>query len=81
MADVTRLLAGGRIVIPVALRRALHLGVGDTLVIEIVDGELRVFTPQHAIQRAQQLLAPYLSDKPSLADELIADRRAEAAHD
>jgi AbrB family looped-hinge helix DNA binding protein len=81
MAEVTRLSEGERITIPAKLRRALHLKVGDPLLIEIADGELRIFTPDRAVQRAQQILSPYLAGKPSLADELIAERRAEAEHD
>ena len=81
MAEVTRLSEGGRIVIPAELRRELHLEVGASLLIEVADGELHIFTPERAIQRAQQLLSPYLAGKPSLADELIADRRAEAARE
>jgi AbrB family looped-hinge helix DNA binding protein len=81
MAEVTRLSEGGRIVIPARLRRALHLKAGDSLLIEIADGELRIFTPERAILRARQLLGPYPAGKPSLADELIAERRAEAERD
>jgi AbrB family looped-hinge helix DNA binding protein len=78
MAERTHVSEGGRIVIPAELRRALHLKVGDTVLIELQDGELHVFTPQHAISRAQQILGPYIAGKPSLADELVAERRAEA---
>lgn len=34
-----------------------------------------------AIKRAQKILAPYLRGKGSLVDELIAERRAEAARE
>ena len=34
-----------------------------------------------AIKRAQEILAPYLRGKPSPVDELIAERRAEAARE
>ena len=60
------------IVIPAEFCRELHFEVGDQLLMEIVEGELRVFTPHQAIQRAQRLLSEFIAGKPSLADELIA---------
>ncbi|HZU77866.1 MAG TPA: AbrB/MazE/SpoVT family DNA-binding domain-containing protein [Dehalococcoidia bacterium] len=76
--ESVRVSEGGRIVIPAEFRRALGVEVGDTVLVELADGELRVFTPEHAIRRAQEILAKYMPQDRSLADELIAERRAEA---
>ena len=71
----------GRIVIPAEYRRALGLREGDPVMVQLDDGELRVLTRAQAIRRAQEILAPYLAGKPSPVDELIAERRAEAARE
>ena len=73
-----RLADGGRLVIPVEFRRALGLGIGDEVVLRLEDGEVRMFTVDHAIKPAQQMVRRYIPEGPSLADELIRQRRAEA---
>jgi AbrB family looped-hinge helix DNA binding protein len=78
VVESVRVLEGGRIVIPAAMRRALGVKPGDTVLLEMDDGELRVITRLQGIRRAQARLAPYVQGKPSMADELIAERRAEA---
>ena len=76
-SESVRILEGGRIVIPARLRKALGLEPGDTVRVEMEGGYLRLETRRAGIQRARELLKPYLG-APSLADELIAERRAEA---
>ncbi len=76
-----RLTQGGRIVIPAAYRKALGLNVGDEVILRLDDGELRLFTRLQAIRRAQELMRRYIPDDRSLVDELIAERRAEAARE
>lgn len=78
MTDVARLTEGGRIVIPAEYRRALGLNVGDEVVLQLEDGELRIFTRQRAIERAQTIVRQYDPDGASAADELVRERHAEA---
>ena len=73
----TKLAEGGRIVIPIEYRQALGLHVGDELILRLEDGEVRVFTPQQAVKRAQELVRRYLPKGRSLSEELIAERRME----
>jgi len=73
-----RLMSGGRIVIPAAYRRALGLQAGDEVITHLDDGEVRVLALDEAIRRAQEVVSRYVPSGRSLADELIADRRAEA---
>jgi AbrB family looped-hinge helix DNA binding protein len=73
----TKLTEGGRVVIPAEYRQALGLHIGDELILRLENGEMRIFTPQQAIKRVQELVSPYLSQGSSLADELIAERRME----
>jgi AbrB family looped-hinge helix DNA binding protein len=81
-ARQVKVAPGGRIVIPGAFRKALGLSVGDDLVVEMTDGELRVRSLQAAVRRAQEVVRTYIPDPDrSLVDELIAERRAEAARE
>jgi AbrB family looped-hinge helix DNA binding protein len=70
-----KLTEGGRIVIPVEYRQAPGLHIGDELILRLEDGEVRIFTPQQAIKRAQELVRRYIPQGRSLSDELIAERR------
>lgn len=73
-----KLVSGGRLQVPADIRRALDLGDGDTVTMRVVDGELRVLPTKGAIERIQAIVRRYVPEGVSLADELIADRRAEA---
>jgi bifunctional DNA-binding transcriptional regulator/antitoxin component of YhaV-PrlF toxin-antitoxin module len=77
----TQIGEGGRVVIPAVIRAALGVGVGDTVLLRFDRGELRILTPRQAIRRAQELVRQYVPGGRSLADELIAERRAEAARE
>jgi AbrB family looped-hinge helix DNA binding protein len=72
----------GRIVIPAECRAAAGLKPGDDLLIETVgEGELRLRTPRQAIKEAQAIVAPYLKEGSDPVQELIDERRAEAARE
>jgi AbrB family looped-hinge helix DNA binding protein len=70
--------AQGRLVIPAALRKALNLKPGDRLVAR-QDGEALVLERREAIEKRLQDRFRHISGEVSLVDELIAERRAEAA--
>jgi antitoxin PrlF len=73
-------VSGGRIQIPVAIRKQLGLKDGDTIVFEIKDNELQVRSYDQSIKRAQERLKHLMPTNGTLlSDELIADRRREAA--
>ncbi|WP_419813824.1 AbrB/MazE/SpoVT family DNA-binding domain-containing protein [Glacieibacterium sp.] len=69
---------GGRIVVPVALRRAMGIGPGDALVLELDGDELRVRSSKAALERIRAELRNLPKGDMLVSDELIADRRAEA---
>lgn len=71
---------GGRVVIPIEIRQALNLKEGDAVLWELDDGSARITTRAQRIRRAQALVRKHVPVGQSLADELIAERRAEAAH-
>ena len=70
---------GGRVVIPAAYRKALEVDEGDFIVMQMDGDELRVVNDEKEFERARAVLAKYVPDGVSLVDELIADRRREAA--
>jgi AbrB family looped-hinge helix DNA binding protein len=73
-----KLVSGGRLQLPAELRRELSLADGDTVLMEVVDGELHVRPLRDAVARVQARLRHFVPTDVSLSDELIADRRAAA---
>jgi bifunctional DNA-binding transcriptional regulator/antitoxin component of YhaV-PrlF toxin-antitoxin module len=73
--------AGGRIVIPTDFRSAMNVNEGDTLSARIEDGVLILMSADTAIRKAQELVRRYIPEGVSLVDDLIAERRAEAARE
>lgn len=60
----------GRITIPAAIRKALHVSKGDVLTIRQEDDGIRIITPQQAMEQARELAAPYLGEHSSVDDFL-----------
>lgn len=69
---------GGRIVIPGAYRKVLGLQVGDPVILQLHDGEIRIFSVREGIKRAQEIMRRYIPEDDDLVAELIAERHAEA---
>lgn len=78
---VTKIDKNGRVFIPADYRRELGLKPGDRVVVELHEGEVRILSQLEGIRRAREIVARYVSPDRSLADELIAERRAEAARE
>lgn len=68
----------GRVVIPAAIRRRLGIEQGTRLTV-LVDDEAVVLVPRGAVEC--RLHAIFSGVPASMADELIDERRAEAAAD
>ena len=69
-------------VIPAEYRKALGVEVGDHMMIELNGDELRLRSKQAVIKAVQAMVQKYIPDESrSLADELIAERRQEAARE
>jgi AbrB family looped-hinge helix DNA binding protein len=71
--------SGGRLVIPAKIRRALGWGEGEDLVLQLDGGQLLVSTRKQSRQWACDLVSKLVPDGVDLADELIRERRREAA--
>ena len=81
MTTRIRLGEGGRIVIPAAHRKALGVEPGDRMTISFVDGGLRITTWKQALARLQEEFRRAIPPEVNLSEELIADRRREAARE
>jgi AbrB family looped-hinge helix DNA binding protein len=81
--EAVRVEKSGRILIPAEIRRQLNLVGGESEVILSLDdtGIVRLTTQQQTLQRIQMILNERLGPDRSLADELLADRRREAAQE
>lgn len=80
ISEVTKLTNGNRVVIPRSIRKSLGLKVGDAVTIVLQDnGEVRLLTQKEAVRQAQDLVRQHVDKDRSLVDELLAERREEAA--
>ena len=68
-------------VIPASFRKALGIEVGDDVVLELKEDELRITTQQQRVQRARERARKYLPKGVSLSKELLAERREAAKND
>ena len=79
MAQAVKIIDGGKMVIPAAMRRKMGIGRGDTVIVELTpDGELRVRPQAAAITRAQAIVSGFANSGESLAAALIRERREAA---
>jgi bifunctional DNA-binding transcriptional regulator/antitoxin component of YhaV-PrlF toxin-antitoxin module len=68
--------SGGRLVIPVEMRRQLGLEEGVAVRLKVNGSALSIQTVPESVQNARAIVAKYVKPGTSLVDELIADRRA-----
>jgi AbrB family looped-hinge helix DNA binding protein len=72
------LSSNGRIVIPAAIRQEMGFAPGDTLLMDVEDGVLRIESYPARIRRIQREIAQFAKPGILVSDELIAERREEA---
>lgn len=78
MCAKAKINQNGRIVIPADIREELGIKPGDTLLMDVVDGVLRVESFDARLARIQDELVQLVGPDRMVSDELIAERRAEA---
>jgi AbrB family looped-hinge helix DNA binding protein len=71
----------GRVVIPASIRQRYGIHEGDKVVINADDTGIHITTIDQAVKRAQAICARYIKPGVSLVDELIRERREEAARE
>lgn len=70
--------ANGRVVIPVAYRKALGLKSGGQIIFRMEDDQVQITTMKLNLERARRRVRKYVEPGVSLVDELIAERREAA---
>lgn len=70
----------GRVVIPAAYRKQLHLTPGEELIIRLDNNELHLISLKHSIKKAQKLVQKYTKNK-SLQKLLKEMRTKDAANE
>lgn len=50
---------GGKLIIPAPIRREMGIDIGDTVVLELVDGELKVRSRKAALRRVQDRMRQF----------------------
>lgn len=70
----------GRLVIPAELRREMNLASGDVL-LAAVEGQRLIFEKREAVLERVKRRFSHIPPEVSLAEELIAERRAESHRD
>ena len=82
LAQAVKIIEGGKLVIPAAMRRAMGIARGDTVVVELLsEGELRVRPLASAIKEAQAIVRKSVRRDRSLADELMRERKQDASRE
>jgi AbrB family looped-hinge helix DNA binding protein len=76
----TTMAAGGKVVIPAEYRRALGLKPGDHVIMALEDDEIRIMTPDRSVRHAQSLVRSHVPEGRDMAEELVRERREEAAN-
>lgn len=71
----------GRVLIPADIREKMHLEPGKQVSMYLDEDGLHLVSSHIAWQRIQRLVGETVPEGVSLADELIAERRAEAARE
>ena len=72
----------GRVMLPAWWRRKEGVGPSTELCVAVTEeGALVVETREQGLRRARALLRKYIPEGVNLSDELIAERRAEAARE
>ncbi len=80
LSEEIQVNSGGKVVIPPDILDALNLKEGDRLVVRRV-GDALLLEPRSAIEKRLRRRFRHIPRNVSLADELVAERRAEAARE
>lgn len=72
---------GRRVVLPHEACDKLNVGIGDTVIVEVDDDEVRLRSWKKVLREMQDYVSRSVPADVSLVDELIAERRDEAARD
>jgi bifunctional DNA-binding transcriptional regulator/antitoxin component of YhaV-PrlF toxin-antitoxin module len=77
--ETTHMSENGRIVLPVAIRRAANIRPKEVLTVRVDDEGIHIQTRRQVIKRAQTIVRSYTKGRKGLVDEFLRERRDEAA--
>lgn len=74
---------GGRVVIPATIRRSLDLNEGDTVVWDILNGEVHLSTRKKQLEKARALFQKSTppGTQPQLVQDFLNERRNDTERD
>ena len=81
MVTTAKVFENGRITLPKAMRDQLGIATGDQVTLEVDGDVIKILSTRARLLAAQAKFMKAFPDDRSLADELIADRRREAARE
>jgi AbrB family looped-hinge helix DNA binding protein len=76
-----RVSDGRRVVLPAEACKQLGIEVGDTVIVDVAEGKVQLHSFDTTLAEFRALLASKVPPGVSLVDELLAERRAEAARE
>ena len=74
-------VSAGRVVLPAELRKEFGIEDGADVVFSRTEHGIEIKTLDEVIKQAQEFCARYVKPGVSLVDELLRERREEAAHE
>lgn len=74
----SKVVSGGRVQLPANMRAAAGLTDGETVVLELVDGEIHMRSQKAMLARVRAMVRECIPEGTNLSDELSADRQAAA---
>jgi AbrB family looped-hinge helix DNA binding protein len=80
MSIDVRVAQNGRMVLPRAVRNALGMTDGGTVVVSIEGDEVTLSSIRHSVRHVQELYRQHVQNDMT-SDDFIAERRAEAERD
>lgn len=77
----TNIGESGRIIIPAKLRKEANLSVGQGIVIDVQDGELKISSYHAKLRNIQETVKSYTQEKGSLVEKLFELRKEDETHE
>lgn len=77
VAYKTSIGKNGTIVIPAKMRKEANLAVGQGIIINVQNGELKISSYNAKLKNIQEIVKSYTHDKGSLVDKLFELRKEE----
>lgn len=71
----------GRILIPVNIRKALNLNIGDELLLKVEEDEIHIIPLSKAVHQAQRLIREYNQGGVKLTNMLFELRKEDQKND